>query len=115
MDQLQRAIPDPLQLFWIVRQPLDAICSLRVGIANDWGHHPKPPDWRDWQTRPLIERCAHHWQYINDVGFAQVRENATVVQFEDMLQDPQKFASNVARDIGIDSGEESSAIEQWAA
>ena len=44
-----------------------------------------------------------------------MRENATVVHFEDMLQDPQKFASNVAGDIGIDSGEESSAIEQWAA
>jgi hypothetical protein len=115
MDQLQRAIPDPRHLFWIVRHPLDAICSLRVGIANDWGHHPKPPDWRDWQSRPLIEQCAHHWQYINDVGFKQVREMTTVVQFEDMLQDPQKFASNVARDIGIDSGEESSTIEQWAA
>src|SRR5690606_10306523 len=51
-------------VFWIVRHPLDAVCSLRVGIGSNWGHHPRPPDWRDWLDRPLVERCAHHWAFL---------------------------------------------------
>jgi hypothetical protein len=35
---LMRNRPD-MRLFWIVRHPLDAICSLRVGIAKNW----RPP------------------------------------------------------------------------
>jgi len=60
LDQLLLVHPSTT-FFWIVRHPLDAICSLRIGIENDWGHHPRPDDWKAWQNRTLIERCAHRW------------------------------------------------------
>lgn len=69
LDDLLTTIPSPRQIFWQVRHPLDAICSLRVGISDSWGHHPRPPDWRDWTGRPLLERCAHHWATINGPGY----------------------------------------------
>ena len=37
-----------MRFLWIVRHPLDAISSLRIGIAQDWTHHPRPPDWQAW-------------------------------------------------------------------
>lgn len=52
-------IPEPRMIYWQVRHPLDAIASLRTGISKNWGHHPRPPDWQDWQHRPLVDQCAH--------------------------------------------------------
>jgi hypothetical protein len=73
LTALGNALPAPRQMFWLVRHPLDTISSLKVGIARNWGHHPKPPDWREWLSRPLAERCAHHWNYLNSRGYARVR------------------------------------------
>ncbi len=50
VSELCAAVPEPRQIFWLVRHPLDAICSLRVGISKNWGHHPRPPD---WETLPV--------------------------------------------------------------
>ena len=36
MDQLWAAVPAPRVVFWQVRHPLDAVCSLRVGIDAGW-------------------------------------------------------------------------------
>ena len=90
--------------FWIVRHPLDTICSLRVGIAQNWGHHPRPPDWQDWLDRPLEMRCAYHWAWINQVGFGHIRPFAHVVRFEDMLADPAAFAAHVGTVLAADIG-----------
>ena len=103
-----------MKFFWIVRHPLDAICSLRVGIAQDWGHHPRPPDWLDWLDRPLIERCARHWAFINSAGFAQVSKVATLVRFEDMIATPDKFAQDICRVLGLDILERDAALGDWA-
>ena len=62
LDVLLSRFPNTV-VFWIVRHPFDAICSLRIGIRNNWGHHPRPPDWRSWLDKPLIEQCSHHWAY----------------------------------------------------
>ena len=48
------------RIFWIVRHPLDAISSLRVGISKGWRHHPRPPDYESWLNRPLVEQCAQY-------------------------------------------------------
>ena len=88
-----RALRPDMRFFWIVRHPLDAISSLRVGIAQNWGHHPRPPDWQDWLGRPLVEQCAHHWAFLNRAGYGQVKDVATVVKFEDMIADPAGFAA----------------------
>ena len=103
-----------MRLFWIVRHPLDAICSLRVGIAQNWGHHPKPPDWRGWLRRPLVERCAHHWAYINSLGYAEVSDLATLVRFEDMISGPDEFAHRICDLIGLDLRARDQAIADWA-
>ena len=105
--------PD-MRFFWIVRHPLDAIASLRVGIARDWGHHPRPPDWQDWLDRPLVERCAHHWAFLNVAGFGQVKEIAEVVTFEAMITDPHAFARSIAARLGIDPGAIAGALDGWA-
>ena len=107
-------IPDPKTLYWQVRHPLDAVCSLRVGISNDWGHHPKPLDWRDWLERPLVERCAHHWNYINSLGYEKIRALARVKHFEAMIQSPRRFADTICREVGLDIEAHVSALTEWA-
>jgi hypothetical protein len=114
LDALFAAAPEA-RLFWIVRHPLDAICSLRVGIAKSWGHHPRPPDWQVWLGRPLLEQCAHHWAFLNTAGFAQVADQAVVVRFEDMLDDPRAFAETVCAVVGVDPVAETVALNRWAA
>ena len=42
LADLLETIPQPMSIFWQVRHPLDTICSLKVGIAKNWGHHPRP-------------------------------------------------------------------------
>jgi hypothetical protein len=107
-------IPDPKSFYWQVRHPLDTVCSLRVGISNGWGHHPKPPDWRDWLERPLIERCAHHWNYINSLGYEKVRALVRVKHFEAMIQSPRQFANIICREVGLDIEAHESALAEWA-
>ena len=109
-----KTIPEPRHFFWQVRHPLDAISSLKVGISRDWGHHPQPPDWQEWLDRPLVERCAHHWHYINTVGFEQVAGLVTITRFEDMLADPLQFAHKIAQTIGLNIVEDA-PLRAWAA
>ena len=101
------------KIFWIVRHPLDTICSLRVGIGHDWGHHPRPPDWSDWVSRPILERCAHHWLYINSHGFDSMPKSVCLVRFEDMIQSPANFAENVCANIGVDAQDYHETLSNW--
>lgn len=100
---------------WIVRHPLDAIASLRVGIADDWGHHPRPPDWRGWLERPLLERCAHNWSFLNTAGFGQVAAVAKVVRFEDMIADPHRFAVGICGFVDMSATANGAHVSEWAA
>ena len=114
LEQLLRTIPEPKCIYWQVRHPLDTICSLRMGIAQNWGHHPKPPDWRDWLERPLLERCAHHWNYLNSFGFGQVRHVAKVRYFEEMIRAPLAFANSISQAVGLDPAEYQTELAEWA-
>ena len=111
---LRAVVPEPLELFWLVRHPLDAICSLRVGIAQNWGHHPRPPDWESWLLRPLLRRCAHHWVHINTLGYDQVRDRARLHRFEDMIGDPFGFAQDICGQVGLDPEACAPALRAWA-
>ena len=111
---LLAVIPDPKSFYWQVRHPLDTICSLRVGISQHWGHHPKPPDWQDWLDHPLIERCAHHWNYINFVGFGQVRHLVKVSYFEEMIRAPLDFATSIRQEVGLNPVEYEVELVEWA-
>ncbi|MFY0686295.1 MAG: sulfotransferase domain-containing protein [Cyclobacteriaceae bacterium] len=90
-----------LHVFWIVRHPLDAIASLKIGISKNWGHHPRPLDWKQWLNQPLIEQCAHHWNYINEIGFKHIAGIAHIVKFEDMIENATSFALNVTNRLGL--------------
>ena len=81
LDVLLERIPN-IKIYWQVRQPLDAICSLRVGISKTWGHHPQPPGYKDWMQKRLLKKYAHHWNYINSIGFASVKKIATVTKLK---------------------------------
>lgn len=114
LNTLISKMPSHPIIFWQVRHPLDTIASLQPGIFNDWGHHPKPNDWEDWQERTLVEQCAHHWEYINTVGYNAVKELAEICHFESMLQNPMEFSINICRKIGVSHMDCLSAIETWA-
>jgi hypothetical protein len=114
LPELLRVVPEPRQIYWQVRHPLDAVCSLRIGIAQEWGHHPRPPDWREWLAEPLLDRCAHHWNHLNTVGYAQVRDLATVSRFEEMLATPDLFAQRVSAHVGLDPAEHEKMLVRWA-
>jgi len=113
LEKLLTVVPKPMKVYWQVRHPLDTVASLTVGISKNWGHHPKPPDWQDWLNRPLIERCAHHWDYINRVGYQQVKDIAEVCYFEDMVGDPKAFAQRIYLDIG-GSANNTNILQNWA-
>lgn len=102
------------RIFWIVRHPLDTVCSLRIGIGKNWGHHPRPLDWQQWLDRPLIERCAHHWVYINTFGFDAVEGKATLVRFEDLIQAPFEFASNILSRVGLAAEQHHAVLQRWS-
>lgn len=112
-DYLSKA--GDVKVFWIVRHPLDAICSLRVGIDRNWGHHPRPPDWTAWLGRPLLERCAHHWNFLNTAGFNQVQERAVVVTFERMIAEPLAFAREVCELVRLPAIQADDHLRTWAA
>lgn len=114
LEDLLQTIPPPIKWYWQVRHPLDTICSLRVGIARNWGHHPRPEDWKEWLARPLLEQCAHHWNYINTLGYEAVKDLVQIKHFEDMIDDALAFAEGIAQDIGANVHENQVALQNWA-
>ncbi len=114
LDLMLEAIPKPRVIYWQVRHPLDAIASLRVGISKNWGHHPRPPDWKNWQKRPLVEQCAHHWNFINSVGYGTVQGLVEITRFEDMISGPFPFAAQVCEQVGVPAAERRSELRGWS-
>ena len=114
VEHLLATLPGPWCFYWIIRHPLDTIASLRVGISKNWGHHPRPPDWRGWLGRPLLERCAHHWNHINSVGFQQVKHLVQVKRFEEMIEEPLLFARTVCQDAGLEVEGHEDELSSWA-
>ena len=113
LEALVQALPR-IRLFWIVRHSLDVVCSLRSGIAQTCGHHPCPTDWEHWFHRPLLSCCAHHWRWINSLGFGRVADIATVVRFEELIAEPLAFAVRVCERIELDTKQAMLALVAWA-
>lgn len=113
LEDLLLTVPEPRVIYWQIRHPLDAVCSLRPGIGENWSHNPKPPDYRDWQSRPLINQCARHWQYINEVGYRAVKDMAVVTHYEDLVCDPRQFVRTICDRAGIFAFDRIEAIEAW--
>ncbi|MBX2876208.1 MAG: hypothetical protein KTR30_29075 [Saprospiraceae bacterium] len=114
LDDLLQTFAGQLQVYWQVRHPLDTICSLRVGISRNWGHHPRPHDWQEWLSKPLLAQCAYHWNYINTVGYQKVHSIVTLSRFEDMIANPLGFAGHIAAQLGVEIAKHQSELEAWA-
>ncbi len=114
LEKLEETRSGDWKIFWIVRHPLDAISSLKVGISKNWGHHPRPIDWKSWLDRDLIERCAHHWNYINTIGYEKVKDVSIVVRFEDMIGNSEAFATEVASHIYENTTTDIQTLHDWA-
>ncbi len=113
LAQMLDWLPKPHRTYWQIRHPLDAISSLKVGIANNWGHHPRPPDWQNWLSKPLVVQCAYHWQFINKIGYQQIKDRVKVTYFESMLRNPQQFAYQICRDVEIDPEQVDNQLSGW--
>jgi len=113
LEDLLHTIPKPLTIFWQVRQPLDTICSLKVGISKNWGHHPRPLDWKNWLDQPLIKQCTHHWNYLNTVGYEKVADLVHLSRFEEAILDTENFAHRVCELANINVEEEAKNITNW--
>jgi hypothetical protein len=114
LETFQKIFPSHGVIFWQVRHPLDTICSLKVGISKNWGHHPRPEDYLDWQDRSLVAKCAHHWNYLNTVGFKKVQEYVLVNKFEDMIRDPFNMALTLTEAAGLNPNTYTNEIRVWA-
>ena len=114
LKKFYQLFPENHLLFWQVRHPLDAISSLRVGIANNWGHHPRPGDWKARMSRPLLEKSAYHWNFINTNGYEQVMDRVIINTFEDMIYDPLATAKSVCKLANIDFQQYKAPVMQWA-
>jgi hypothetical protein len=113
LDELLAIIPEPRIFYWQIRHPYDAVCSLQPGISEGWSHNPRPPDWTEWLDKPVVMRCARHWQYINEVGFKAAQEFVRRTRYEDMVDDPIGFARQKCEEIGV--GADVVGAAQWAA
>ncbi|WP_293369512.1 hypothetical protein, partial [Phenylobacterium sp.] len=70
--------------------------------------------WEDWLAKPLLARCAHHWSYLNTVGFAQVKPHAAVVRFEELIADPMALSHEVCTAVGLDPTIVGTHLRRWA-
>jgi len=102
LPRVLQAAGEPLVIIWVVRHPLDAICSLRPGIEAAWSHNPRPPHWQEMAQAPWEDRCAAHWHFINDHGYRAVADRARILRFEDIVADPVASAQRVAQWLGWD-------------
>jgi hypothetical protein len=94
------ALPTYHIVIWIVRHPLDTVCSLRPGILNEWNHSPRPPNWQELRKLPWEEQCATHWAYINGRGFNAVNHVAKIIRYENMVGDSIGTARQLCDWIG---------------
>ncbi len=111
-SRLAAVFPRPWKIVWIVRNPLDAICSLRPGIEMGWAHNPRPPGWRELGTAKWHIKCAAHWQYINNEGFLAITGEAEVVRFEDLVLQPRATAEKLLQYCGWPDGV-TRGVEGW--
>lgn len=72
---------------WMVRNPTDAVASLRRGMAEQPHPPTLPPRWLD---KPLIDRCAALWRLWNETGLRnlQLHVEPLRVKYEDLVTRP---------------------------
>lgn len=99
LDDLLASVPDP-QIVFIIRHPLDTICSLRPGMTAGWEHGPIPPD----APKDPLERSAAVWEWVNHDGYDNIcqRQEPYVIRFEDLVRAPQLQTVRLINHLGIE-------------
>ncbi|MCA9349297.1 sulfotransferase domain-containing protein [Candidatus Saccharibacteria bacterium] len=95
LEEFHKKTKADYKYIFIVRHPLDTICSLKPGIAENWSHNPKPPNYRYLQkNKSLAECCAFHWDHINRAGLDSMlsiagKDNVLIVKYEEFVNNPK--------------------------
>lgn len=95
---LRAALGSDYVSVWLVRHPLDAICSLRKGL-NQWHHQPIPPGYLNLSNAQVDERGVGMWLYVNGEGRRAVNPDLTV-RYEDLIAEPVQEVARIATAIG---------------
>lgn len=93
-------LPDPMALF-IVRHPLDVVCSMQSAMSIGVDHGPVPEHAQSI-TDP-IERAAHIWAWINGKGLPAVQDRfyTHILRYEYFITKPVAAIDSIMRSTGI--------------
>lgn len=102
------SLPDG-PVIWVIRHPLDTICSLRPVMEERWAYRPIPDPPVTWW-----ERGARLWALINGIGYARLstrRPDHISVRYEDLIANPHATARRILDYVGWPYDDTS---EAWA-
>lgn len=104
MDKLINLIGDDYKLLWIVRNPLDTICSLKAGIESNWAHNPKPPNYLEMMNYSWYIKSAFHWKFINEKGLKSLQNYGIVqiVKYESLVTNSENVVTNILKFLGLE-------------
>lgn len=109
--------PSPKLLF-ILRKPSDRVYSLYQFARNNVSVLPKHIGFREFieiimagdttsflHNRPILQQAISHSQYVDylEQWVLRLGENARVVLFEEMRDDPKKFMVKLSGQLGLDT------------
>jgi hypothetical protein len=81
------------EVLWIIRHPLDTICSLLPGLSEGWYHWPRPP--KDfWKELSPLDRATYMWNWTNGEGFNNCG-GKRVIHYEFLVEDPKQAVFHV--------------------
>jgi hypothetical protein len=101
IDAVESRLPDA-KYIWMVRNPLDNVCSLFMGMQkNMWRHPPYPEHLERWVERPVLEKAIHYWHLVHTIGWPTLdkaigRDRVYVVRFEELVLNVQNTARKIA-------------------
>lgn len=108
MEVLEDKLPDA-KYIWMVRNPLDNVCSLLLGMQkNMWRHPPYPTNLENWVERPAFEKALEYWRLVHLIGWPTLdkrmgRDRVYVVRYEDLVLYTSVTARKIAGYLGTDN------------
>lgn len=96
LETLRAAVGDALIMF-VVRHPLDTVCSLRPGLEK-WQHQPLPPN---WLTLHGDERGVAIWKWVNDTGKTALGD-IPILRYEDLLAHTATQVKAIGLHVGLE-------------
>lgn len=95
-----REVLDDPAVIWIVRRPADAVASMLKGMGLEWGHGPRPDDWRVWAGAGPAAKAIRQWEWVNGPGHQGAKPDL-LVRYEDLVADPVSIARQVGAVVEV--------------